>query len=96
MPRLQGLSKTGGRRKGTPNKTTQGLQQALEGMNLNILEQICQLLPHLSVDKRVDVLLHLMAYIYPKRKSLDQISTIGPNSFVELILSLENDLDESA
>ena len=89
MPRSQGLPKTGGRKKGTPNKTTQDLKELLETMNLNIPEQICQLLPQLPVEKRTDVLLNLLSYIYPKRRAIEHQIEVEANRKIEPALSRE-------
>lgn len=72
MPRPAGLPKTGGRKKGTPNKKTLALQDALTAAGLDVPIQITELLPQLEPTKRVDVLLELMAYLYPKRKAIEQ------------------------
>jgi hypothetical protein len=60
-----------GRKRGTPNKKTLGLQESLEAHGLNLIGQLVNLLPDLHIDKQADVLLELMAYVYPRRKSVE-------------------------
>lgn len=71
--RQAGSVKTGGRKKGTPNKKTCFLSKELAKNNLNVIEQLSFLFPELSDDKKADVLLKLMEYLYPKRKPIDAI-----------------------
>jgi carbamoylphosphate synthase large subunit len=72
MPRTVGFPKTGGRRKGTPNQKTLELQEALEAHGVDVVGQLAELLPKLTDDRRTDVLLDLMGYLYPKRKAVEQ------------------------
>ena len=71
MSKPLGSEKTGGRKKGTPNKKTIGLENALANHNIDLVEQLAQLLPQLAVDKRADVLLNMMSYLFPKRKAIE-------------------------
>ncbi len=64
----EGHSKTGGRQKGTPNKKTALLHQTFERLSCDVPALIIEALPDLTPDKRVDVLLALMQYLYPKRR----------------------------
>lgn len=71
MSKPLGSEKTGGRKKGTPNKKTIGLENALANHNIDLVEQIAQVLPQLALDKRADVLLNMMSYLFPKRKAIE-------------------------
>ena len=71
MSRQAGRPKTGGRKKGTPNKSTLGLQEALEAHGIDVVAQLSELIPTLKVEKRADVLMSLMTYLYPKRRSIE-------------------------
>lgn len=64
--------KTGGRVKGTPNKRTQFLSDALEGYDFDIPKLLVELYPSLVTDKKLDLLLELVQYLYPKRKALEE------------------------
>lgn len=66
----------GGRKKGTPNKSTQNLQQFLDAKGEFIPEKIISLLPKLEPRDQIKVYLELMQYLYPKRKALE---VGGPN-----------------
>ena len=72
MSRRPGLPKTGGRQKGTPNKKTQELEAIFSRVGVDVPTQIVELLPQLMPEKRVDVLMGLMAFLYPKRKAVEQ------------------------
>lgn len=71
MPRPLGTSKTGGRRKGTPNRRTIDLTERLENVGLNVPERLVELLPQLSAEKQVEILMDLMTFLYPKRKAIE-------------------------
>jgi len=60
-----------GRKRGTSNKKTMNLEATLESYGIDLVGQIAELLPQLAVDKRADVLLNLIGYIYPKRKAVE-------------------------
>jgi len=69
MPRPKGLPKTGGRTKGSINKSTLFLKDALDQLQLNIPKKLNELLPSLPVEKQADVLLKLLNYVYPQVSS---------------------------
>ncbi|OFZ20071.1 MAG: hypothetical protein A2X94_09155 [Bdellovibrionales bacterium GWB1_55_8] len=71
MAKPTGLPKTGGRKKGTPNKRTVGLQEALESHGLDVVGQLAALLPQLEVEQRASVLIDLMGFLFPKRKAIE-------------------------
>lgn len=58
--------KTGGREKGTPNKATYELRERLKAVYFEELERLPALLDELSPRERVDVLVKLSAYLFPK------------------------------
>jgi hypothetical protein len=60
-----------GRPKGSPNRSSLLLTEILNGYGLNVPEQLVKLLPELEPRDQARVLLDLMEYIYPKRKSID-------------------------
>jgi hypothetical protein len=66
-----GREKTGGRQAGTPNKRTLHLIEILEEYGINLPAKIFELLPTLLPEKQIDVLMQLLAYVYPKRKALE-------------------------
>lgn len=88
MSKTEGSKKTGGRTKGTPNKSTLCLLRSLEQNNIDIVNEIAALLPQLGPEKKADVLLNLMSYIFPKRKAIElsgvEESLNGPQIIVTL------------
>ena len=63
--------KTGGRKKGTPNKKTTELMELLGDYNpVTRLIEIAKD-ENTPLDMQVKINLDLMPYIYPKRKSID-------------------------
>ena len=71
MPRPIGIPKTGGRKKDTPNKSTQELQSLMEEAGVNPFLRLMETLPELKPSQQAKVCLDLMAYVYPKRKAVD-------------------------
>lgn len=84
--------KTGGRKIGTPNKNSQDLTAFLDGSNVNIAEKLLKLLPKLRPEKQADVLLKIMEYLYPKRKSVE-VKADGGNypDWVSIMNSIDFD-----
>ena len=71
-------TKTGGRKKGTPNKRTLNFID-----NLNDYDPLKSLLKivqddNTPLDTRIKINLDLLPYIYPKRKSIDMNSNDMP------------------
>jgi hypothetical protein len=64
-------SKTGGRKKGTPNRNTTELKEFFDSVDLCIPEEIIKLMPALEAKEQVGVYLKLMDYIYPRRKVIE-------------------------
>nr|BFD58107.1 hypothetical protein CKG001_02140 [Bdellovibrio sp. CKG001] len=81
-----------GRKKGTPNKKSQLLEDIFASNNFNVPEQLISLLPKLSPDKQATILLSLMDYIYPKRKSVEssQRETAGDNHITVTFVEAKN------
>ena len=70
--------KTGGRKKGTPNKKTTELMELLG--NYNPVKRLIEIAKdeNTSLDMQVKINLDLLPYIYPKRKSIDMNSNEIP------------------
>ena len=71
MSKPIGLPKTGGRKKGTPNRRTLVVKSVAEALGLDVPARLVEILPKLHPDKQADVLLELMGYLFPKRKAID-------------------------
>ena len=76
--------KTGGRKKGVPNKMTRDLISFLRDRNFNPAEKIVDSLEgedsKLSEKDRCEIALKLMEFVYPKRKTLDASVEANPES----------------
>lgn len=71
MPFEPGHQKLGGRKTGTPNRKTSLLNETLEDLGLNVPSKIVEILPQLPLEKQAGLLLGLMQFLYPKRKSIE-------------------------
>ena len=72
MGRPAGLPKTGGRGKGTPNRKTVLLREALDAKGISPVNRLCDLLVELTPKDQTSVLLELLPYLYPRRKPTDE------------------------
>lgn len=70
MPFKVGHKRTGGRKKGTPNKNRPDLIRELEARNFNVLDEILKILPSLDAAMKIRSLLNLMEYIYPRKRAI--------------------------
>lgn len=66
--------KTGGRQKGTPNKLTVDMRQALKNVLSEEIEKLSDTLAELPAEKRVEVLIKLAPYVLPK------VVTVAPDN----------------
>lgn len=71
MSFAEGHKKSGGRKKGTPNKKSLDIHDDLEILKLNPFEIIQKNLPLCEPEKQIDVSLCLLQYLYPKRKAIE-------------------------
>ncbi len=63
--------KTGGRKKGTPNKLTREVRESLSAIIDNELEQLPEWLEQLDTKDRLDVLCKLLPYVLPKLRQTE-------------------------
>lgn len=66
--------KFGGREKGTPNKLTKELRSALKNVLYDEIEQIPHRLDELEAKDRLELLVKLMPYVFPKVNSIASAS----------------------
>jgi hypothetical protein len=68
-----GLPKTGGRKRGTPNRPTLTLKEKLETINCDPLLELAKIAMNDKnpIDIRVRCLSEIAPYVYPKRKPVD-------------------------
>jgi hypothetical protein len=62
--------KTGGRQKGTLNRTTSEAKQVLQNIVNKELENITTLLDKLEPKERIDSIIKLLPYIVPKQQEI--------------------------
>jgi hypothetical protein len=67
------LPKTGGRKKGTPNRATLELRERLAALGCEPAEELVKIAQDskTSVETKVQIFSTLMPYLYPKRKVVD-------------------------
>lgn len=84
MGRNKGCTKTGGRAKGTPNKSTRAFRDYLDDAGISLPEKIFELLHRVSEEKQLEVLVKLMSFTYPKFKAIELVGVDLPaQNFVE-------------
>jgi hypothetical protein len=73
MPRPKGLPKTGGRIRGTPNKTTKSVMEKLEELGCDPIEGLAAIAMNTNTAPELKVRCYseLAQYAYPKRKAVD-------------------------
>jgi hypothetical protein len=73
MPRPKGTPKTGGRVKGTPNKKTRQLQEAIEASGLTPLEHMLSVLrdPNAGALERMDAAKAAAPYVHPRLAAIE-------------------------
>lgn len=67
---------------------------ALSTGGLDVPQRLINLLPNLSNEKQADVLLNLMAYLYPKRKAIEH-SFEEPEQKCIKIVFVESEYDKA-
>ena len=63
--------KTGGRTKGTPNRLTRELREALKHVMHGEIETLPDRLKELDNDKRIDAVIKLMQFVLPKLDTIN-------------------------
>lgn len=68
-----GLPKTGGRQKGTPNKSTSFLRERLAAQGCDPADELLKIArePNTRTESRIQVYSILLPYVYPRPKPLD-------------------------
>lgn len=84
-----GHKKAGGRKKGTPNKKSGYLSEALEARQFEPVDRLVEILPNLPIEKQAQVILHLLTFIYPKRKATTDTSD-DSNKEVSLVFDFQD------
>jgi len=85
--------KTGGRQKGTPNRTTTEAKQILQKIVNNELDNITDLLNKLEPKERIDSIIKLLPYIVPKQQEIAIENK--ENQFNAITVTIVNPNDEN-
>jgi len=62
--------KYGGRKKGTPNRLTKELRTVLKDVIYDELENLDECLKELDAKQRVELIIKLLPYVFPKLESI--------------------------
>lgn len=99
MARARGSGKTpgSGRKRGTPNKRTLELSEALEACGCSIPDHIQKLLNDDTVSStlKVDFISKIMQYLYPQRKAIDPDGYISVEQATQMQLTMFKIFQES-
>jgi len=109
MGRAKGTPKTGGRKAGTPNKTTKEVKEWVSGLLTDGRARFEQALLQLSPEEYIKTYMGLMPYITPKMqaisldasleaeyKNLERLLDNAPNEFVDEIAKRVRELQRKA
>ena len=82
-----GHKKVGGRKRGTPNKRSLALRQALEAHGCHVEEQLAGLLqdPAVEATLKAEVLTKLLPYVYPQLRPVDPEGYLSPDQAAGLL-----------
>jgi hypothetical protein len=88
--RPPGLPKTGGRKKGTPNKATLTIAEKLEALGWDPLEGLAGIAMDLKNPPELRARCHWEAlpYLYPKRRPID--SSVERSTSMNMITNLDS------
>ncbi len=95
MARPKGTAKTGGRKKGTPNKTTESTRKWLNNLIDNNREQIENDLQALEPKERLIILEKFMQYTTPKMSNVQQninFDNLTENQLDDIIKAITIDI----
>ena len=79
MPRKKGSEKTGGRKKGTPNKINKQTKEVISDLVEGLTEQVIRDIADLEPRDRIAVWIKLTEYILPKPQRVDVTLTGNQN-----------------
>lgn len=82
MAKAVGSEKSGGRKKGTPNKRSLGFGEVLAERGIDLLEEILEEAKTLTASERVSVYVSLLPYQYPKRKPTESQPPLSIDDYI--------------
>lgn len=79
--REKGCAKTGGRKKGTPNKNSLKIREALDAQSFNVIEEFVQAYQMLEPRERLQEIKFIMKFMYPQLSEVTEVPTapVNPN-----------------
>lgn len=93
--RPKGTPKTGGRKKGTPNKATAAVRSWLVDLIHSNRQRIMQDLDELEPKDRLMILERFMQYVVPKQQAVKaEISNLSDDELSEVATRILNDIAE--
>ena len=92
-----GLPKTGGRKKGTPNKATQTVREKLDALGWDPIEDLARIAMDLATPRgdRIRCDIELAQYLYPKRRPVEVSDEETPDISVTTNLDSSGDCTEA-
>ena len=85
--------KTGGRKRGTPNKKTVAVQEQMEQLGFDPIESMIEICNQAMTDKNYalagQIAKELAQYVYPKRKAVEHIT--DPTEWPKMTINITND-----
>lgn len=95
MARPKGTPKTGGRKKGTPNRTTKMMRQWLTNFVRKNRRTMQSDLDALEPKDRLIILEKLMGYVIPKQQAVKaEISSLTDDEIISVVDNLLNEIDD--
>ncbi|HET7207956.1 MAG TPA: hypothetical protein VFI95_15375 [Terriglobales bacterium] len=81
-----GLPKTGGRKKGTPNKATAAIAEKLDGLRCDPIAIIVEIAQNKEEEStiRLRAAIELCSYVYPKRAPITDLSQTDRNHTINI------------
>ncbi|WP_206081816.1 hypothetical protein [Maribellus sediminis] len=86
--------KTGGRKKGTPNKVTGTVREMITKSISKELESLPVLFSQLEPKEKMDALIKLMPYIIPKAEVLAEDSSSQPMKHEDFVQKIRRKIEE--
>lgn len=80
MAKLKGSPKTGGRKKGTPNRLTQDVIARLQDLDFSPIDELVGMYrePSTPPNEKIAIARDIAQYVYPKRKAVEHSGTGAP------------------
>lgn len=77
--RQKGCEKTGGRKKGTPNKNSLKIREALDAHGFNVIEEFLKCYRQLHPIERMPEIKFIMKFMYPQLSEVTEVPSVAVN-----------------